>query len=241
MTVLRRVASRSLCFFISTMFVVSLTCASITLAQSRLSADLIERGWEEITFNEKIPNTYAVCGDDCVRVETDKTVSMIGRAVEVDIAKTPVLSWEWRIEAPAVSSDLAKKGGDDRAVAVYVAFEFDPATASLGEILLRPMVKMLRGSDAPGRGLSYVWGGERPQGDLFPNPYQEDSAAVIIQRTAADPAALWFTESVNVVEDYRRAFGADPIGVTHILISADSDDVAEPNAAEVRNLRFASE
>lgn len=208
------------------------------LANIELPQALADEGWEEITFDGKVPNHYEVCGDGCVRVETDHSVSMIGREVEVDLQVNQTLSWEWRIERPVLMSDLSKKGGDDRAIAVYIAFEFDPASASLGEILLRPVVKAFRGADAPGRGISYVWGGDQDRGTMVASPYQEDSAVIVIKRTSADPIGEWMTEQVDFVADYRQAFGVDPIGITHVLISADSDDVASPNRAEVRALRF---
>lgn len=207
-------------------------------AETSLSADLVEAGWEEITFDDKRPNRHMACGADCIRVETDQSVSMIGRPVSVDLTANPVLHWEWRIDRPVVESDLSRKGGDDRAIAVYVAFTFDPDDASFGELLLRPIVELAQGADAPGRGISYAWAGYGEVGDTFESPYQEDSAAITMQRTGTDPVGEWLSESVNVVEAYRRVFGVDPVGVTHILLSADSDDTGNANGAEVRNLRF---
>lgn len=140
--------------------------ASLASTEDRLPRDLAEQGWEEITFDGKTTNTYASCGDGCVEILTRSSVSMIGREVMANLAEMPVLNWEWRIENLVAKSDLSKKGEDDRAVALYVTFPYDPDAASLSEKLLRPMVELARGKDAPGRVLSYVWGGFGKTGDV---------------------------------------------------------------------------
>ena len=220
--------------------VLLLAPVSAVASGTNLAAELVEQGWEEIVFDGKTPNRYDSCGAGCVEIETRSSVSMIGKTVDVDISRQRWLDWEWRIEEPAVETDLTKKGGDDRSVAVYVGFEYDPDSASLSETLLRPFVELSQGDDAPGRGISYVWGGERSGADVFRNPYQKNSAAVFISRTAEDPTGEWLMESRDVVADYERAFGVAPTGVTHILISADSDDTGADNRAAVRNIQFRS-
>ena len=62
------------------------------------SSELMEQGWEHITFNHKQPNRFASCGDGCVEVRTHNSVSMIGKEFVTDPSKMPKLSWEWRIE-----------------------------------------------------------------------------------------------------------------------------------------------
>lgn len=222
------------CFAVSA-FVAMTAEGSVALG---LPPALVERGWEEITFEGKTPNRYRVCGDDCIAIETQSSVSMIGKPVAVNLDQQSRLQWAWRIEAPPVDTDLSRKGGDDRAVAVYVGFAFDPDNSSLSELLLRPLVELIRGEDAPGRGISYVWAGDIEAGATFRNPYQKSAAAIIVSRTAADPVGEWVMESRNVAADYRRVFGDDPTAVTHLLISADSDDTGVANRASVRSLMF---
>ncbi|MEQ8666465.1 MAG: DUF3047 domain-containing protein [Rhodospirillales bacterium] len=218
--------------------VVGLSASVASSSGQGLPAALVEGGWKEITFDGKMPNRYRACGDACIAVETQSSVSMIGRPVTVDLGRERWLNWEWRIEAWPVDTDLSRKGGDDRAIAVYVGFKYDPDSATLAETLLRPFVELSQGADAPGRGISYVWaGGETPE-SLMRNPYQEATSAIIVTRTADDPIGEWIMESRDVIADYARAFDAEPTGVTHVLISADSDDTGADNAASVRNITF---
>ena len=212
---------------------------ALAAAQSGLPPELVSRGWEEITFDGKPANRYAVCGADCVEIETDASVSMIGKPVSADLSRLPGLTWEWKVESPVAVSDLRIKGQDDRAVAVYVAFPYDSETATFFENMLRPLFVLLRGADAPGRMLSYVWGGFGTPGEVVESPYFGGVNAIIVVHNQATPVGGWIMERVNVVADHQRAFGTTPSMVSHILVSADSDDTGTRNRAFVRNIMFA--
>ncbi len=203
-----------------------------------LPLDLMEQGWEQITFDDKQPNRFASCGEGCVEVETDGSVSMIGKEVATDLSKMPVLNWEWRIENRVVESDLSVKGEDDRAVALYVTFPYDPDTASFSEKMMRPLVEMARGANAPSRVLSYVWGGFGKAGDMIESPFFGAVNAMIICRNAKSPVGEWLYEEFDIIADHERAFGSTPTKAAHILIAADSDDTGGMNRASVRKILF---
>ena len=59
-------------------------------------------------------------------------------------------------------------------------------------------VELWRGSDAPCRGISYVWTGLGSPGE---------TNKMIIARIGMDPVNNWVTESVGVAADHERAFG----------------------------------
>lgn len=224
-----------------------LTCVGLLFGMAALAVDntlppeLAARGWEEIIFDGKVPNHYALCGEDCISIETAGSVSMIGLPVAVDLSRTPVLRWDWWISDPVAVTDLATKGQDDRALAIYVTFAYDPDRATLSEKLARPVIELAHGADAPGRVISYVWAGHGAQGDLVESPYFGDTNVMLISRTEADPVGQWISERVDVVEDHRRIFGQEPTRVAHILIASDSDDTETRLQGQVRDLGFAGE
>ena len=163
---------------------------------------------------------------------------MIGRLVTVDLSLHPVLNWEWKIKNQVTSSDLSVKGKDDRAVAVYVTFPYTLNTASLFERLKRPLMEIWRGSDAPSRGISYVWADSGVIGEVIPSPYSGESNLMIIVRNGKDPVNRWVTERFDVVADHKRVFGFAPTVAAHLMISADSDDTGTKNQAYIKGLRF---
>ncbi len=206
--------------------------------QDTLPPDIAADGWQEITFEGKPPNRYEACGSGCISIASNSSVSMIGRPVSVKLTETPTLNWEWKLTGPAPVSDLTVKGKDDRPAAVYVTFPFDPDTATFGERLMRPAIELVRGADAPGRMLSYVWGGNGLTGDVIESPYYGGVNAMIVLRNANEPVGDWVQERVNVLADHERVFNRTPNDVSHVLLSADSDDTQTRSLAFVRNLTF---
>lgn len=203
-----------------------------------LPPELAAQSWEQMTFDGKTANRYAVCGDDCVEIATDGSVSLIGRSVTADLARVPVLTWEWKVTEPIAATDLATKGRDDRALALYVAFPYDSATATFSESLLRPLVELSRGKDAPARTISYVWSGYGTPGQVVASPYFGDVNVMIVARTASAPVGQWLRETVNVAADHERIFGRSPGTASHVLIGADSDDTGGRNRGFVRGISF---
>jgi len=201
----------------------------------------MEQGWEEITFEGKSPNQYSSCGTGCIKIETNASVSMIGKTVMPDLTRNPYLQWEWKVDGPIVESDLRQKGKDDRALAVYVTFAYDPETATFAETLARPMVELMHGEDAPGRVISYVWAGHGKPGDLVESPYFGDSNVMVICRTQIDPTGTWIAERFDVVKAHQRIFGYPPALAAHVLIASDSDDTMTRLQAHVRGIGFSVE
>lgn len=199
-----------------------------------LSAD----GWEEIVFEDKRPNNYTVCGLGCIQIKTNSSVSMIAKPVAINLSRYPVLNWEWKIESIVTPSDLLVKGKDDRAVAVYVTFPYNPNTASLFEKLMRPLLEVWRGSDTPSRGISYVWTALGTPGEIIESPYFGEANVMIVTRNNTDVVKNWVKERVDIVADHERAFGFTPTVAAHILISSDSDDTGTKNQVSVKGLRF---
>ena len=215
-------------------------CSCVSLAEevNFVSWDLKERGWEEVLFEGKTPNKFSGCGKGCIKIDTNLSVSMIGRKIDIDLQATPILTWEWRVEKPVTVTDLTIKGKDDRAAALYVTFPYDPKKASLSEKLLRPMVELKRGENAPGRVISYVWAGYGAPDEVIDSPFFGSAGAIIIRRNQSEKIGEWVDERVDVASDYRRIFGMPPNRANYIFVAGDSDDTHTSNQALLRNIQF---
>ncbi|MEM8951191.1 MAG: DUF3047 domain-containing protein, partial [Pseudomonadota bacterium] len=112
---------------------------------------LLADGWSETLFDGKAANRYETDGAGGVTVLSESSVSLVQRPLDVDLAATPLLTWRWRVDEAAPPTDLGVKGGDDRSLAIYVAFPFQPEKAGIMERMKRAVVESVAGEEAPGR------------------------------------------------------------------------------------------
>ncbi len=215
--------------------------ALAALATPAVDPALAAQGWQELAFDGKPANRYRAGPDGAIEVAADRSVSLLQKPVQVDLAEQPRLHWRWRVDQAVPATDLAVKGSDDRSLALYVAFPFVPEQASWWERVKRRMVETVAGQDAPGRVLNYVWGGQGAAGQVIVSPYYGRAGMMKILRPAASPSGVWFEESVDLVADYRAAFGSEPPDPVNLAVSADADDTGSQIRAEVAGLRFAGQ
>ncbi|MBH66997.1 MAG: hypothetical protein CMM58_01455 [Rhodospirillaceae bacterium] len=211
---------------------------NLSTCLSQLGDELRAQGWREVTFKKKEANRFLKCGEDCIRVDSNNSVSMIFETKSVNLVDRYLLTWEWKLEKPAVKSDITRRGRDDRALAIYVGFPYDAKTASLAERAARPFIKRKKGPNAPGRMLAYIWAGHGYRGDLYSSPFFGKINKMIVKRNSGDAAGVWLKEQADIVSDHKKAFGTVPARVTQILISADTDNTKTSNTGFVRKIKF---
>ena len=205
------------------------------LAVATDGASLRALGWRALEVPGKAPAEFHGLSDRMIEVRADKAVSFLYRELGEDEEQGRYLSWSWRVDVNPMPTDLARKGEDDRPLAVHVWFEDDSMGGNVfdwfGEIVGLPM---------HGRTLTYVWGGVAEVGASFPNPYHEDGA-IIVLRNGATPTGTWYRERIDLAADFTRVFGFVPRAPRYIAISADTDDTGDRSLGRIADLRFVDE
>lgn len=199
---------------------------------------LLAEGWSEVIFDGKAPNHFVSHASGGVTVMSNQSVSLARQPLSVDLEKTPYLAWRWRVESQVPPTDLSTKGEDDRSLALYVAFPFVPEEATLMERMKRAVVETAAGEEAPGRVLTYVWGGDGERFDRVQSPYLGASGIITILRPAHSDEGVWFDEIIDVADDYRQTFGSDAPDPISIAIGADSDDTSSEAKGVIADLSF---
>jgi len=196
--------------------------------------------WQPLTFRGvKRPTLYTpLSGKDAgARAEARCGASALVLPLEaVDLARTPILHWRWRIVVPLDVSDERVREGDDFAARVTVMFEFEPGEASLYDRMRRALAARLFGAQIPGTALTFVWTSRIPPGSLWPNPYAQESRMISL---AQGPGDGWQSESVDLHAFYLRAFDRVPPTARGIGIMTDADDTCRHAVAEYKDFRLA--
>jgi hypothetical protein len=176
---------------------------------------------------------------DAVRAESDCSASaLLLPTRDLDLARTPRLAWQWRVEQTPDVADARVKAGDDFAARVYVMFELDRERASFFERARHRLGRAIYGDEVPGSALNYVWSRGEPRGAAWDNPFAATSKMVSL---GAAPLGEWRSESVNVADDYARLFGFDAPPPLGLALMSDSDNSCQQAVALFADFRFLSE
>jgi hypothetical protein len=175
---------------------------------------LAEAGWRVQPVRGRALAQFSLDEAGIITVKAQDAVGFLLRPFPGPAGR---LGWRWRVDAAAAPSDAGERGADDRSAAIHVLF------ASSGGGLLSAMRRGLTPEGMAGRGLTYSWGGG-PRGRRLPNPYAPRDGAIIILRGPEAPLGTWLPEAVDVAADYKAAFGEAAPAVTHLALSADTDD-----------------
>lgn len=173
-----------------------------------------DREWKEQGFFRFFSNDYTLRGDS-LGIVSDGTVSVIWRPLDDTLAKASAASWRWQVTQGVVPTDLTKKGGDDRNIALYFVFVDEETAQNLNRNSAR---RLLRNENT--RALVYVWGGEHARGTIMGSPYSSALRAKILRGSETGV----FNETVDLKADFRRAFGEEPGILVGLAVTADSDD-----------------
>ena len=161
-----------------------------------------------------------VDGQRVLRLKSEGDSSTIVREIKgkVDLKETPILEWRWKVTKLPRGADARKGETDDEAGQIYVTWPRFPEA-------LRSRI------------IGYIWDTTAPVGSTFKS---EKSGTVQYVVVESGPAKLgqWITVQRNVVEDFKKIYGAEPENPGAVSISIDSDDTRSSAEAFVGPLLF---
>jgi len=183
--------------------------------------------WEPLTFPKiKAHSTYTLVkegGKSILKAESRASASAIVYRRTFNIHETPRIRWRWKVTQMSDLGNPKEKSGDDYPIRVYVLFSYDPEKATLGQRLTYGATRAVYGKYPPHSTLSYVWTGRDIPERIFASPYT-DKARVVVLEKGKERLGQWVDESVNVLEDYRKAFGKEPPAMAGLAIMSDTDN-----------------
>ena len=217
-------------------FVVSLTILVIASPSSSGEKVLFREdfsaldNWKPFTFPMiKMHSIYTIVkeGDrQILKTESNASASAIVYKESFNVYEYPMLRWRWKVGNIYRKGDATLKRGDDFPLRIDVMFEYDPQKAKLGESITHGMAKTVYGEDPPISSLNYVWANKEHPDRIMTCP-STDHVRYILLRKGSALVGTWQDEKVDIVADYREAFGTDPPAKARIAIMNDSDNTGE--------------
>ena len=179
-------------------------------------------GWEEKVFEGKtLYETVSRDGRRVVRATSRGTASGLYLRRRIDLEKTPILRWKWRVDGTLGDIDERTRGGDDYSARVYV-------------IRSHPVFLWRT------RAVNYVWASSRTPGETWPNAYTDASQNVAV-RSGDAWAGQWVEERRDVRADFLELFGESVRHVDAVAIMTDTDNTGGAAVAYYGDITFTSE
>lgn len=145
--------------------------------------------------------------------------STIAKEVQVALAATPLLEWEWKVLTLPRGADLRERATSDTTGHLFVIWPRFPA-------LLRSRL------------IGYVWDASLPIGSIVKSS-KTSTVTFIVVRRGEEGLGQWHSERRNVVEDHRRVFGEAPEDPQAVALSIDTNDTRSTAAARFARIAFA--
>ncbi len=172
-------------------------------------------GWELVEKSGTAD--FTVIRDENIaaaRFRSVDTSFSLQREVNVDVKQYPVLTWKWKVTKLPAGGDFRKSKTDDQAAQLFVAFSNTKA-------------------------IVYIWDTTAPQGIVettSPVPFMK--VVVIVVRSGAMDTGKWVSESRNVFEDYKKAFGLNPSPVHGIRLQINSQHTGSSAESYFADIAF---
>lgn len=186
--------------------------------------------WKPLTFPKiKRSTEYSIVFEEDgshLKAESNASASGIVFKKEFHVFDYPKIRWRWKISNVLKKGNVEIKAGDDYPIRIYIIFKYEPEEASFGKRVKYGVAKTIYGKYPPDSSLNYIWANREHKEAVVVSPYANESMMVILQ-SGTKHAGEWIEEEVNIIEDYRRAFGSDPPHVASLAIMNDSDDTGE--------------
>lgn len=185
------------------------------------------QGWSVKTFMSRPLTKYTLVPDDGTQVlhaQCDNSASGLIWEGDVDLKKTPILHWRWKISGLYAGIDERTKAGDDFPARIYVV---------TGSSWLPWTLKTL----------SYVWSngsGHGKHGEPYWNSPYTSQARMDAVRVGAAGIGQWQQESRDVRADFKQVFGDQVDKVGAVAVMTDCDDSHNHMQAWYGDLHFAA-
>lgn len=178
--------------------------------------------WQEHIFKGKTHyQNRQEDGEKIIQANSKNGASALYLQRDIDLTKTPILRWHWRISNTLGNIEEQTKAGDDYPARVYVVLK-----------------QGLFGWST--KAVNYVWSSSQTKGSRWTNAYTEN-ARMIALRSGDEQAGEWRQEARDIREDFRQLFGIEVDAINGIALMTDTDNSGKHAEAWYRGFEFVAE
>lgn len=175
-----------------------------------------------------------------LEANAERAASGLYRKIRIDPVRHPILEWRWKIAQAVPGADPRVPAREDSPARIVLSFHGDPANLDFSERSTARLYKALSGERLPFAMLMYVWADAAPVGTVAPNAHTDKIQMIVVDSGTARNGE-WVSFRRNVLEDYRKAFGAEPWDIVAVGVMTDSDNSGAAARALYGDITFRSQ
>jgi hypothetical protein len=218
----RKCSFSSLYLTLQVLFTIQYAFADSTLIIGEFSRNRLD-GWEHKTFkSETRYQLQTLDGVTVLKAESHDAGSGLFKEQHIDLDKTPILNWSWRVSNRLNGLNEQSKSGDDYAARVYVVVKGGLAFWQT-------------------KAINYVWSSNTAKDTVWPNAFAGDHAMMLALRGPEAPLNNWHSEKRNVRADLRKLFGEDLHSIDAVALMTDTDNSNVQVSAYYGDIWFSKE
>ncbi|MFK8082439.1 MAG: DUF3047 domain-containing protein [Granulosicoccus sp.] len=175
-----------------------------------------ERSFEGNTRYELVEEN----GFRLLKAHTESQASILYREQTIDLNKTPIITWDWKIDRTFQNIDEKARGGDDFPARLYVA-------AKTGFLPWQTVA------------INYVWASQVPVGETWPNPFSAKAKMVAVQ-SGDTHSGKWTRHTRDVAADFKTLFNLDIQEINGYAVMVDGDNAQKEATAWFGEITFSA-
>lgn len=183
--------------------------------------------WEVVKVNDRKKLTAFDLVEDGGKVvlhaKSEAGASGIGVRTHIDLAKTPMLAWRWKVGGLIEGADNSVASKEDAPARLSLTFDGDKSKLSFGDRTTMSLASTAYGRELPFATLMYIWSSDAPVGTVIPNPHTKRIQMIVVS-SGKGGVGQWQSLRRNVREDYKKAFGEEPGALKSLTAFTDADN-----------------
>jgi hypothetical protein len=203
--------------------------------------DKLPQGWENhAVTNQKKSTRYTLVSDGgttVVQADADGAASALMHPGDIDLTRTPVVSWRWKVSGAIDGADNKTSDKEDAPARLVFFFEGDTSKLALGDRAQMTLAKTLAGEELPYATLMYIWSDSAPVGTLIPNTHTGRVQMLVVSNSQSG-FNTWRTVSRDLSKDFERAFHEAPGKLQAYGVLTDTDNTGLTAQARYGDIRF---
>lgn len=184
-------------------------------------------GWKNLPVVHGKPMTqYTLVHDGhatVLRADANRSASALMHEGNIDLVRTPIVAWRWKVERPIEGADNRVGSQEDAPARLVFLFDGDKSKLSFFDRAKMDLAKHLGGEELPYATLMYIWSTTAAPGTVIANPHTDRVQMIVVSGLSGD-AGQWQSLRRNIVQDYERVFHEKPGRITGYGLLTDTDN-----------------